>query len=95
VIIDEAIHHEWLQWIETRHIPDMMATGMFISSRLLKVIDSPNEGITYCMQYIAEDLDKYNQYKEHFSTALRSKHDKKFEGKFVNFRTLMEFIETR
>jgi hypothetical protein len=95
VIIDESIHDQWLQWIEAHHIPDILATGMFISSRLLKVLDSPNEGITYCMQFISEDLDKYNQYKDHFSTTLRTEHEKMFEGKFVSFRTLMEFIETR
>lgn len=95
VILDESIHDQWLQWIEAHHIPGIMATGMFVSSRLLRVVDSPNEGITYCMQYIAEDMDKYNQYKERFSTTLLAKHDQMFQEKFVSFTTLMEFIETR
>jgi hypothetical protein len=95
VIIDEAIHDEWLQWVDSRYIPGIMDSGMFVSSRLLKVIDSPNEGVTYCMQFIADSVDQYNAYKEKFADPLISEHDRKFEGSLVSFTTLMEFKETR
>lgn len=95
VIIDEGIHDDWLQWIEAYYIPEIMASGMFVSSRLLKVIDSPNEGVTYCIQFISDSLENYNVFKERFSGLLDAEHDRKFEGRSVNFSTLMEFIETR
>jgi hypothetical protein len=92
IIIEDAAANEWLQWMQETHIPEVMATGKFVSNRLLKVIDSPNEGVTYCIQYVAENIDKYNDYQENFALNLQADLQVKFENKFVAFRTLMEFI---
>jgi hypothetical protein len=54
LIIEEDIAAEWLKWMKEIHIPEVMETGKFVSNRLLKVLDSPNEGVTYCAQYVAE-----------------------------------------
>jgi hypothetical protein len=92
IIIEDAAANEWLQWMQETHIPEVMATGKFVSNRLLKVIDSPNEGVTYCIQYVAENIDEYNDYQENFALNLQADLQVKFENKFVAFRTLMEFI---
>jgi hypothetical protein len=47
LIIEEAAENEWLQWMKEIHIPEVLATEKFVSNRLLKVLDSPNEGVTY------------------------------------------------
>lgn len=39
LILDDAAAEEWLQWMQEIHIPQVMATGMFVSNRLLKVVD--------------------------------------------------------
>lgn len=93
VIIDEAIEKEWLYWMQNTHIPQVMATGKFVSNRLLKVLESPNEGITYCSQYIADSLDKYNQYRHDFAPALQAAYPAEFENRFVTFRTIMEYVD--
>lgn len=92
LIIEESSAQEWLQWMQEIHIPEVMATGKFVSNRLLKVLDSPNEGVTYCSQYVAEDETEYNDYKINFAPALQAKLQSKFENKVLAFRTLMEFI---
>ncbi|TBO42011.1 DUF4286 family protein [Pedobacter kyonggii] len=92
LIIDDAAAEEWLQWMQDVHIPEVMATGMFISNRLLKVIDSPNEGVTYCAQYVAETLDHYNKYQEVFAPALQAELNERYKNRFVAYRTLMEFV---
>jgi hypothetical protein len=61
VIIEDASAEDWLQWMQEVHIPEVMATGMFVSSRLLRVIGSPNEGVTYCTQYVAQSMEDYVQ----------------------------------
>lgn len=75
------------------HIPEVMETGMFVSSRLLKVVDSPNEGVTYCAQYVAETMDNYLTYQEQFAPALQTDLNEKFANQFVAFRTLMEYVD--
>ncbi|NII85862.1 DUF4286 family protein [Pedobacter riviphilus] len=92
LILDDAIAEEWLQWMQDIHIPEVMATGMFVSNRLLKVIDSPNEGVTYCTQYVAETLEQYNKYQEEFAPALQADLNERYKNRFVAYRSLMEFV---
>ena len=92
VIIDESVNREWLQWVREQHIPDVTIAGMFKSVRLLKVVDSPNEGITYCVQYVADSMENYTLYKQQFEDAFNADRDKRFKDSFVSFPTLMEFI---
>jgi len=92
LILDDAAAEEWLQWMQEIHIPEVMATGMFVSNRLLKVLDSPNEGVTYCAQYVAETLENYNEYQSKFAPELQERLNSKFKNHFVAYRTLMEFV---
>jgi len=92
VIIEDAAAEEWLQWMLEIHIPEVMATGKFVSNRLLKVLDSPNEGITYCIQYVAETVEDYDDYQLNYAPALQADLQRNFENRFVAFRTLMEFV---
>ncbi len=92
IIIEEASANEWLKWMQEIHLPEVMATGKFVSNRLLKVLDSPNEGVTYCAQYVAETQADYDDYQLNFAPALQADLQQKFENKFVAFRTLMEFV---
>ncbi len=95
VILDESAEQDWVKWMNEVHVPEVMATNCFVSSRMLKVLDSPNEGVTYCMQYIAANSEIYERYKTEFAPALQADAIKKFENKFVAFRTLMEFVDIK
>lgn len=93
VIIDDGINKEWLNWMQTVHIPAVMATGLFNSYRILNVMDSPNEGATYCIQYHSDTLENYDQFKNMHQQYLQLAHLKQFENKFVLFDTLMQTID--
>jgi hypothetical protein len=92
LIIEDASEEAWLEWMQATHIPEVMATGMFVSNRLLKVVDSPNEGVTYCVQYVAQSMEDYENYQQQFAAALQEDLNNKFRDKFVAFRTLMEYV---
>ncbi len=70
-----------------------MATGLFESHRVLKVLDSPNEGVTYCIQYHTKTRENYNQFNNKYQLALQATHQQKFENLFVMFNTLMETVD--
>jgi len=93
LIIEDASAEAWLQWMKEEHIPQVMATGMFVSNRLLKVVDSPNEGVTFCAQYIAQSLEDYETYQLVYAPALQEEINTRFRDKFVTFMTLMEYID--
>jgi len=92
LIVEDASADAWLQWMQEVHIPQVMATGMFVSNRLLKVIDSPNEGVTYCSQYVAQSIEDYDTYQAVYAPTLQEELNILFKDKFVAFRTLMEYI---
>jgi len=90
--IDESIHKEWLSWIHN-HIPDVLATGRFVSAKLTRVlVDEEMGGVTYSVQYRAKtrkDLDDYYEFD-----AERMQNDgNHFNGKFVAFRTELKIIK--
>jgi len=90
IIIDESIQTEWLHWIKTIYIPTVMEVGQFKSFRMLNVVNSPNEGVTYCLQFEADVIDTYHEYQQIEMTKLRNAHHKQFENRFVLFETLMQ-----
>ncbi len=92
IIIEENIQESWLSWVKNEHIPAIMSTELFLSNKLLRVLDSPNEGITYCLQFIADDFTKYTNYIKIFGQADALKQQQRFENKFVSFSTVMEYI---
>ncbi|RCH54828.1 DUF4286 domain-containing protein [Mucilaginibacter hurinus] len=94
VIIEEAVHQEWLTWMQQEQIPGIMATGCFTSHKVLTVIDSPNEGVTYCIQYLTDDRDKYNRYNQQHFTAFQHALNQRFANQFVMFNTLMETVNS-
>ena len=93
VIVEESAHQQWLQWLCETHIPAVMATGYFQSYQVLNVIDSPNEGVTYCVQYHTDSLEKFNSFYSKHLHALQAKQNELFENKFVLFNTLMQTVD--
>ena len=93
VNVDDSIHEEWLTWMKTVHIPDVMKTGMFREYRLCKILSEDDTGATYSFQYMCDSMKMYEKYRDEFANALRDQVTKKFGDKFVAFRTLLEVVE--
>jgi hypothetical protein len=90
--IDAAIHEEWLTWMKAIHIPEVMATGYFIESKICKIIGDEETGINYAIQYTAQTMEHYETYKANHAPALQQKVTARYPGKFVAFRTLLEIL---
>ena len=92
-VVESNAEQEWLQWIQQEHIPAAMATGYFTEYTILTVIDSPNEGVTYCVQYITDEMVKYNLFKERHLHHMHTRHHQQFENRYVLFNSLMKTID--
>jgi hypothetical protein len=91
--IDHSVVEEWLEWMKTVHIPDVMATGKFTANRILRLIgDEDSGGVTFAIQYTATDMQSYEDYRTNFAPALQAEHTAKFKDRFVAFRTLLEVV---
>ena len=93
VKIDTALHDEWKRWMLDVHMPDVMNTGCFISSRMLKVLtDDEPDGVTYSIQYTCNSMDRFLEYEHRHASALRAEHSRRYKDRFVAFRTLLEEV---
>lgn len=84
---------EWLDWMLTEHIPEVMATACFRSFRLLHLEGyDDEEGITYAIQYTCPNQELLEIYMKEHAPELQKKHMQKFEGHFVAFRTILKLL---
>ena len=93
LIVEETVSEEFLNWMEHTYIPSAIEPNLFVSNRLLKVVDSPNEGITFCLQFVAENREDYQKYIEEVAPQVEAQLNTKFANKFLSFSTLMEFLD--
>ena len=94
VKIEAASHDDWLKWMKETHIPEVMGTGCFTESKIMRMIDPPADaqGITYAIQYFCESVGTLRDYWEKHAPALQADHTKRYDGKFVAFRTVMRQV---
>jgi hypothetical protein len=91
--VDADIEEEWLDWITSRHIPDILATGCFKDGKVFRVLSPESEeGVTYSLQYSTENLEDFEKYQIEHAAIIQSEHKDKFEGKFTAYRTVLEEI---
>ncbi|MCO5235919.1 MAG: DUF4286 family protein [Chitinophagaceae bacterium] len=94
VKIFPEIEKEWLQWLRYEHIPAIMATGLFDSFRLYRLLDQEDaeEGTTFTIQFFTSSWERYQQYIDHFYPAFGSKALARWGARFIGFRTVMELV---
>lgn len=92
VSIDADAHDAWLAWMKQEHIPRVMATRRFISSRMHKVLAQDDGGVTYAIQYTAADMGQYERYRKEEAPRLQAEANERFGGRFHAFRTLLEVV---
>lgn len=93
VSLDPNAEQEWLSYMRTVHIPEVMATGAFLEARLSRLQNEEDGGITYAITYVAYSQSHLDQYAEQFAPALQLDHSEKFNGRFAAFRTTLEVVE--
>ena len=92
--IRESIHNEWLKWLKEIHIPDVMDTGCFTKSLVVKLLETDeSEGPTYAVQYTAENKAHYDRYIEDFAGEMRKRSFAKWGDQFIAFRSVMEIVD--
>jgi Domain of unknown function (DUF4286) len=92
--VDQAVAEAWLFFMQTIHVPEVMATGCFVRSQICRLLgDEDSDGITYAAQYYCVDLATLERYQEEFAPALRADLDRRFPNQYVSFRTVLEVLE--
>lgn len=92
--VDWSIHEAWLRWMKEEHMPEVLATGLFEDSRLLRLLETDDtDGPTYAAQYFTSSETHYRRYIAEHAQALRQKGLEKWGDRFVAFRSVMEVVK--
>lgn len=92
VSIDKELAEEWLNWMKTIHIPDVLSTGYFTENKICKVLHVSDDGETYSIQYTFNTMEDIEDYQKNHAPRLQAEHSKRYEGKYAAFRTLLEIV---
>ncbi len=93
VNIDPELHQEWVNWMKSTHIPEVLSTGLFIENRFFRVLNTEEgEGFTYSVQYFLDSMENYEVYKELHAPRLQADFASRYKDRFVAFRTLLETV---
>lgn len=88
-----GIHEEWFRWMTAEHMPEVVATGCFESSRLLRLVEvDETDGPTYAAQYMSPSKAMYNRYISNYAEALRKKSFDRWGDQFIAFRSVMQQV---
>ena len=91
VNISLAAEKDWLRFMKEVHIPEIMASGLPLETKLLRLLtEIDNEGVTYTNQFIFRTMEDFLAYQTNYQAELQDKHHQKFNGQYVSFRTLLE-----
>ncbi len=92
-LVDESIAQEWLNEVKINYIETVLETGFFQSYQLLQVTDSPNEGLTYCLQFRTEEISSLQSYQNLYAPQIESEHQQLFANQMVTFVSTMKLID--
>jgi len=93
VSLDPGIQEDWLDWMRTTHIPDVMKTGCFIESRISRVHGEEEGGVTYAVSYVTESEEMYEHYQATHAPSLQKDHSERYAGQFAAFRTMLTILD--
>lgn len=94
VNIDDSVHDEWLNWMKTEHIPQVLGTGKFEKATLSQVlVEEDMGGQTYSIQYRSYSREALDAYYKEDADNLRTEGLKKFADKMLAFRTELQIVD--
>ncbi|MFM8455135.1 MAG: DUF4286 family protein, partial [Ignavibacteria bacterium] len=74
--VDSSIAEEWVEYMRSEHIPEVMQTGVFISCQFLRIIEPAKEGLEcFRITYEAKSLSAIQDYRAELSPELQRKHN--------------------
>ncbi len=91
--INKAAEREWLAFMQSKHITDVLNAGYFTKAVMRKTVSNNEENaISYNIEYAVETAEKYKEYAQHAAPGLQKDVLDKFEGKFTAQRNFYEII---
>ena len=91
--VEDDIRDAWITWMQSTHIPEVLATGKFGEARFTRVLGQEQQGgATFSVQYLAPSRELLEQYYREDAPRLREAVAARFGDKCIAFRTELELV---
>lgn len=87
IIVDHDVH-EAIQ----KKITQQLHTGKGATVRFLELVDSPHEGITYCIHFHAKDEEEIAQFKLEYVLNIQQMVNDNYRGKVHFFESTLKYL---
>ena len=87
IISEESVHQELVSWMKE----NLLATTNF-SPKLLEMLHSPHEGVTYCLQIQVSSEDDIAQFQQDHLIHLQNEILSKYKDKAFVFDSTMKYL---
>ena len=92
--IQKQVAQQWLDWMQNKHIPEILATAKFSKAVLVRVlVPDEQDDVTYAAQFTTSNRETLQKYYTHDAPKFRSESVTLFGDKVLTFRTELEVIE--
>ena len=92
VVTDNDVKDEFQAWATHIFLPRVAQDELFRSQALLKVTNSPNEGETFCLQFIAKSDSEIQSFQESLLPLLHEKGNDVWLNKIYLFESKMDYL---
>lgn len=89
ITIDPSVESDWLYWMKTVHVPDVIACGLIRSFQILK---PTTQEYLYHFNYNFESHSAFEKYKEEFAPELKEDVLQKYPNMFTAEREIFNWI---
>lgn len=94
VNIDAEKQEEYIDWMKKIHIPEIMATGLFVENKFYRLHQEEEDGgVNFSSQYFAQNMEKIYMYQELYAEELQNKLKTRFGEHYMAFRTILESVD--
>ncbi|MEA5460516.1 DUF4286 family protein [Arcicella sp. LKC2W] len=92
--IDTKLEEEFLTWMRTVHIPNVMKTGFPKTQKIMRLLtELDNGGTTFSVQYKFDSIEGFEVFENDYLDDLHDEVHKKYKGNYVHFVSLLEELD--
>lgn len=86
--IDQPLTEEWLEWMRTVHVPEVLGTGCFRRCTIQREPAPDGGRIAFVFEYLAANPESVDRYQREHAPALRQAHSDRYAGRFEASRVI-------
>lgn len=92
IVSDQRVD-QYMSWLQKEYIPLIQETKHFNEIKLLKILDSPNEGHSFSLQLVTADLKYITTFKQTLYILLQQKMQQELQGHLFLFDSTMQYLD--